>query len=162
MDTQLKIGDKIIDRFGRIGWVKGLCDCDDCKQLEHGYPIIEPLNPDHHMNVTRHDKENGFRDFLKIGDRYFPEHVDIDAITAVVRSKEMVLDLARTEIDELHWVMLKTARYNFSKEMLEKKWIDCLFKILTRTGRRLIRVLRTLSQTRKSICEDWRENECQK
>ena len=65
-----KVGDEVITSDGCIGVITDICTCDRCKERGFYEPEIEmKLGPQ--IWMTDSDKDNGFEDYYKVGNRVF-------------------------------------------------------------------------------------------
>ena len=90
-----KVGDQVITNDGRVGVIEGICDCDRCKERGFYEPRVKTCIGNDQIWITDTDKENGFINFYKIGDRIFG-NIDEEAEKCI---REQMSDL-RHELAE--------------------------------------------------------------
>lgn len=90
-----KVGDQVIADDGRVGKITDICDCDRCKERGFYEPRVKTCIGNDQIWITDTDKENGFINFYKIGDRIFG-NIDEEAEK---RIREQMSDL-RHELAE--------------------------------------------------------------
>ena len=66
-----KVGDVVITNDGKTGVIKSLCTCEKCRRRGFYEPKIAIDNDAAPFYISRYDKDNGFANFYRIGNRVF-------------------------------------------------------------------------------------------
>ena len=90
-----KVGDQVITDDGRVGIIKSICDCDNCKKRGFYEPQVKMTIGECQIYSTDTDKKNGFISFYKIGEQVFG-NVDEEAMK---RIREKISDLQHELIE---------------------------------------------------------------
>lgn len=96
-NIEFNIGDKIIDIYGKMGTITGICDCKKCLKRGFSEPIIE----NEEMYITDTDYAEDFRRYYKIGNNLFPQHVDISNLKNIIQNKINEIEKCKTEISKI-------------------------------------------------------------
>lgn len=99
-----KVGDQVITADGRTGVIESICDCEQCKKRGFYEPRVKLNIGLDNIWITNTDKENGFTNFFRIGDRAFG-NIDGEAFDSIKRQIEQ----RKNEIEELE-VQLRMLR----------------------------------------------------
>ena len=87
-----KVGDEVITNDGRVGEIIDICTCDACKERGFYEPEVQYNNGETDY-IMISAKNNGFKNFYKIGDRVFG---NLDEERLVLR-----IAARREELEEL-------------------------------------------------------------
>jgi hypothetical protein len=83
----IKKGDIVIDCSGNVGYVVDFCECDKCKERGFFEPEITPVSGKR-VYISNYDNESGYANFYRIGNRKFPEHVNLERLYDTMISKK--------------------------------------------------------------------------
>ena len=89
-EYEFKVGDEVITSDGRVGVIKSICECENCRKRDFYEPQVKLLGGVDNIYITDTDKKNGFSNFYKIG-KYKFGNVD----------KESILEAINNTVDEL-------------------------------------------------------------
>lgn len=87
-----KIGDEVITNDGRVGEIIDICTCDACKKRGFYEPEIQYNNGETDY-IMISAKNNGFKNFYKIGDRVFGNLDEERLVLRIVARKEEMEEL---------------------------------------------------------------------
>ena len=90
--SELKIGDTVIDIFGNVGTITSFCECEICKERGFFEPTIKPCDNDMYMSITDYDYEDGYSSWYKLGDKTYPEHIDMESITKMITENQKSIE----------------------------------------------------------------------
>lgn len=65
-----KVGDKVIDKYGRVGKIVDICTCERCKERGFFEPTVQ-FNDGRTDYIMRYDWESGFKSYYQIGGHIF-------------------------------------------------------------------------------------------
>ena len=65
-----KIGDTVIDKYGRTGKIVDICTCERCKERGFFEPTVQ-LDDGSTDYIMRYDWESGFKSYYQIGSHIF-------------------------------------------------------------------------------------------
>lgn len=85
-DCMFEVGDEVITDDGRVGVIESICDCEKCKKRGFYEPMV--INREagtYQIYISDTDKENGFRNFYKIGDNVYG-NIDEDTLLYHINS----------------------------------------------------------------------------
>jgi hypothetical protein len=94
-----KVGDQVITDDGRVGTIEYICDCPSCKNRGFYEPQIKMEIGEDKIFITDTDKNNGFKNFYKIGDQVFgnlDEQCVLDNISFL--KKELIISEAQLNV----------------------------------------------------------------
>lgn len=91
-EIDFKVGDQVITSDGRIGFIIYICTCDKCKERGFCEPVIQYNNSETDC-ITALDKNNGFKNFYKIGNQIFGNLDDRDVLYRMKTIKEEMREL---------------------------------------------------------------------
>lgn len=106
IEFDFKIGDEVTTSTGEVGFITGICTCDQCKKRGFYEPSVQVVIGSESIYITDTDKENEFCNFYRIGKHYF-RNIDKNAL---LREIEYV----NSEIEELQ------ARQKMNNKRLNK------------------------------------------
>jgi len=89
----MKVNDIVIDVYGNIGKITSFCNCDKCKKRGFYEPQIECINNDIYIYMTDYDYEHGFNMFYRIGDKIYPEHLDMKFLKEIRNENQKSLNI---------------------------------------------------------------------
>ena len=87
-----KIGDEVITYDGRVGSIIDICTCDRCKERGFFEPEVQ-YNDGGTDYIMISAKNNGFKDFYKIGDQIFGNLDDRRLLARILGLREELKDL---------------------------------------------------------------------
>lgn len=96
-DDAFKVGDEVITDDGRVGIIESICTCEKCKERGFYEPMVRDIvTGSYHIYISDTDKENGFRNFYKIGNHIYG-NIDEDTLLYYINStrEEMLALTAR-------------------------------------------------------------------
>lgn len=87
-----KVGDEVIMYDGRVGEIIDICTCDRCRERGFFEPEVQYSNGEIDY-IMISDKNNGFKNFYKIGDRVFGNLDDSRLLARILGLREELEDL---------------------------------------------------------------------
>lgn len=87
-----KVGDEVITYDGRVGSIIDICTCYRCKERGFYEPEVQYNNGDTDY-ITISAKNNGFKNFYKIGDHIFGNLDDSHIFARILGLREELEDL---------------------------------------------------------------------
>lgn len=105
MEYDFKVGDEVITSTGQVGVIESICDCERCKKRWFYEPKVKLTRGVYDIYITDSDKENGFKDFYKIGSYKFG-NIDKESINCDIEL-------------EIHNIEEATKRLEKYREQLE-------------------------------------------
>lgn len=87
-----KVGDEVITYDGRVGEIIDICTCDSCRNRGFYEPEVQYNNGETDY-ITISAKNNGFKNFYKIGDYVFGNLDDSRIFTRILGLREELEDL---------------------------------------------------------------------
>jgi hypothetical protein len=121
MEYDFKVGDEVITSTGQVGIIESICDCGRCKNRGFYEPKVRLTNGLYDIYITDNDKENGFKDFYKIGDYKFGNidkdsvNRDIELETHNIEESTKRLEEYRKQLERISWLSCS----DLVKEMME-------------------------------------------
>lgn len=79
MEYDFKVGDVVMTSTGETGVIESICDCERCKARGFYEPQVKLTDGVYDIYITDNDKNNGFKNFFKIG-KYKFGNVDKESI----------------------------------------------------------------------------------
>ena len=87
-----KVGDEVITYDGCVGEIIDICTCDRCRERGFFEPEVQYNNGEIDY-IMISDKNNGFKNFYKIGDRVFGNLDDGRLLARILGLREELEDL---------------------------------------------------------------------
>lgn len=87
-----KVGDQVITDDGRVGEIVDICACDRCKERGFYEPEVQYNNGETDY-ITISAKNNGFKNFYKIGGHIFGNLDDSRIVARILGLREELEDL---------------------------------------------------------------------
>ena len=95
-----KVGDQVITDDGRVGVIKSICDCENCKKRGFYEPRVKMEIGTYQIYITDTNKNNGFKHFYKIGDQVFG-NLDEEYVLNEIKCKKEEIHNMKKELVEL-------------------------------------------------------------
>ena len=115
----INIGDKVIHIDGRKGEIISICTCERCKLRGFFEPKVK-WGSDDYEYITDSDEREGFKNFYKIGENIFENHLKEGSnmlITEFNQLREFTIEQLESEIEK------RKSQYNFEEavEIINEK-----------------------------------------
>lgn len=107
------IGDEIITATGAVGKIIDICTCDRCAVRGFYEPKVDVNIGADVIWVTDNDKDNGFREFYKIGNRVFG-NIDKDCVLENIEDTTKEINELQEELEQYK------AQLNVVNKIIEK------------------------------------------
>lgn len=95
-----KVGDQVVTDDGRVGVIKSICDCENCKRRGFYEPRVKMEIGKYQIYITDTNKNNGFKHFYKIGDQVFG-NLDEEYVLNEIKCKKEEIHNMKKELVEL-------------------------------------------------------------
>jgi hypothetical protein len=79
MEYDFNVGDVVMTSTGETGVIESICDCERCKARGFYEPQVKLTEGVCNIYITDNDKNNGFKNFFKIG-KYKFGNIDKESI----------------------------------------------------------------------------------
>lgn len=121
LDSTFKVGDEVITADGRVGVIESICDCEHCKKRGFYEPEVKLITGYNTIWITDTDKNDGFKRFYRIGDKFFG-NIDDDAFYSL---RDRINECKKEIIDsEAQLKVLKQLQEDKKGCVDDDNWLD--------------------------------------